>query len=220
MPPVPAGARRLPRAFYARNALRLARALLGKILVHDGPGGRTAGRIVEVEAYRGPEDRAAHSAGGRRSPRNEVMWGPPGRLYVYFVYGMHHCANVVAAREGIPEAVLLRALEPLEGMEVMRRRRGRKVPVEHLLRGPACLCKGMGIDRRHNGALLSRGPLKILDAPAIPARAVVRTPRVGVGYAGEHAVRPWRLFVRGNPSVSGPGPKNPPARTAEKRQPS
>jgi len=220
VPAVPAGARPLPRSFYARNALILARALLGKILVHDGPGGRTAGRIVEVEAYRGPGDRAAHSAGGRRTPRNEVMWGPEGRLYVYFVYGMHHCANVVAAREGVPEAVLLRALEPLEGVEIMRRRRGRKVPGKHLLRGPACLCKGMGIDRCHNGAGLSRGPLKILDAPGVPARTVVRTPRIGVGYAGEHAERPWRLFVQDSPSVSGPVWKNLAAASAGKRQPS
>ncbi|MFQ5749302.1 MAG: DNA-3-methyladenine glycosylase, partial [Planctomycetota bacterium] len=213
--------RSLPRHFYRRHTVDVARDLLGcEIWVRHAGESPRRGRIVEVEAYRGPEDRAAHSAGGRRTPRNEVMWGPEGRLYVYFVYGMHHCANVVAAREGIPEAVLLRALEPLEGVEIMRRRRRRKVPAEHLLRGPACLCKGMGIDRRHNGTVLSRGPLRILDAPAIPAGRIARTPRIGVGYAGEHASRPWRFFVRGNVSVSGPVSKNLPARPSGKRQPS
>ena len=193
----------LPRDFYATDALRLARRLLGKVLVHRTRDGTTAGRIVEVEAYRGPTDRAAHSFGGRRTPRNEVMWGPPGHAYVYFVYGMHWCANVVAAREGVPEAVLLRALEPLAGHDLMRARR-RAVVDAALLRGPANLCKGMGIDRRQNGADLTSGDLVLLDAPAVPPRRVVRAPRIGVAYAGDHALLPWRLFVHGSPAVSKP----------------
>lgn len=203
--------RPLSRSFFRRDALRLARALLGKTLVHVTAAGRTAGRIVEVEAYRGPEDRAAHSAGGRRTPRNEVMWGEPGHAYVYFVYGMHWCANVVAAAPGRPEAVLLRAVEPLEGLALMRARRGGRAPEAApgiadaaLARGPANLCRAFGIDRAHNGLDLTGGALFIEDAPPVPARAVVRTARIGVDYAGDHALRPWRLFVAGSPAVSGP----------------
>jgi DNA-3-methyladenine glycosylase len=194
----------LRREFYSVDSLRLARALLGKVLVHDSAGGVTAGRIVEVEAYRGPEDRAAHSSGGRRTPRNESMWGPAGHAYVYFVYGMHWCLNVVAARAGLPQAVLLRAIEPLAGLGLMRARRGPRAPDDGLARGPANLCKAMGIDRRHDGADLVGGRLTVLDAEPLRAAQVVRTPRIGVGYAGADAMRPWRFFVRGSASVSAP----------------
>lgn len=194
----------LPVAFYARPTLRIARALLGKILVHDGPAGITAGRIVEVEAYRGPEDRAAHTAGGRRTARNEVMWGPAGRLYVYFTYGMHHCCNVVTRAAGIPEAVLLRALEPVAGIELMRRRRGLRTdaPVAALARGPGNVCRAMAIDRDLNGCDLIAGPVRILDASPIRAARVATSARIGVAYAGDHALRPWRFFVRDSPAVS------------------
>jgi len=200
-----AGRAVLPVSFYLHPTLRVARALLGKILVHRSAEGVTAGRIVEVEAYRGPEDRAAHTAGGRRTPRNEVMWGPGGRLYVYFTYGMHFCSNVVTRPAGRPEAVLLRALEPVAGIELMRRRRGleRLIPEPLLARGPARLCRAMGIDRRLDGADLVAGPVAILDAPALGPGAVASSPRIGVAYAGEDALLPWRFFVRGSPAVSG-----------------
>ena len=184
--------------------LRVARALLGKTLVHDTAEGRTAGRIVEVEAYRGPADRAAHSSGGRRTPRNEVMYGPAGHAYVYFIYGMYFCMNVVCQPAGVPEAVLLRALEPLEGIALMRQRRSLPDgPEWRLCRGPGALCRALGITRVENGVDLVHGPLRILDAPPVPAGRVVRTPRIGVGYAGAHAALPWRFLLRGSPAVSG-----------------
>jgi len=194
----------LPRAFYPQPTLRVARALLGKILVHETAAGATAGRIVEVEAYRGPADRAAHSAGGHRSARNEVMWGPPGHAYVYFVYGMHHCVNVVCQPPEVPEAVLLRALEPVDGEVLMRRRRRLPdAPAWRLCRGPGALCQAMGIGRAENGADLVRGALRIRDAPGVPARRVARTARIGVAYAGADAARPWRFLMRGSRAVSG-----------------
>jgi DNA-3-methyladenine glycosylase len=197
-------ARALPRAFYLAPTLRVARALLGKTLVHETPEGTTAGRIVEVEAYRGPADRAAHSAGGHRSPRNEVMYGPPGRAYVYFIYGMHWCMNVVCQPPEVPEAVLLRALEPLEGEAVMRGRRALPdAPAWRLCRGPGALCRAMGVTGAENGVDLLRGPLRILDAPPLPSASVTHTSRIGVDYAGPDAARPWRFAVRGSRAVSG-----------------
>jgi DNA-3-methyladenine glycosylase len=196
--------RALPRRFYAYPSPRVARHLLGKLLVHDTPEGRTAGRIVEVEAYRGPTDRAAHSYGGRRTARNDAMYGPPGHAYVYFVYGMHFCLNVVCREPEVPEAVLIRALEPVWGIGLMRRRRGLPdAPEWRLCKGPGVLCRAMAITRAQNAANLVRGTLRVLDAPPIPPRAIGRTPRVGVDYAGPDAARPWRFFVKGNAAVSG-----------------
>jgi DNA-3-methyladenine glycosylase len=200
---IPTGAVVLGREFAARPTLLVARALLGKVLVHDTRGGLTAGRIVEVEAYRGPADRAAHTFGGRRTPRNETMWGPAGHLYVYFTYGMHYCCNVVTRGDGLPEAVLLRALEPLDGLALMRRRRGNAALADAALcRGPANLCRAMGIDRRADGIDLTRGRLVLLDAPATPDRRIARSPRIGVAYAGADAALPWRFYVRDTPAVS------------------
>ncbi len=194
----------LPRTFYADPSLRVARRLLGKLLVHETADGPTSGRIVEVEAYRGPTDRAAHSFGGRRSPRNEAMYGPPGHAYVYFIYGMHFCMNVVCREPDVPEAVLLRALEPVAGIPVMRARRAlADAPEWRLCRGPGALCRAMGITRAENHADLCRGALRIFDAPDVPARDVARTPRIGVDYAGADAARPWRFAVRSSRAVSG-----------------
>ena len=179
--------------------------------MHDTPDGRAAGRIVEVEAYRGPADRAAHSSGGHRSARNEVMYGPAGHAYVYFVYGMHHCVNVVTQGPGVPEAVLLRALEPLDGLDLMRRRRGLPdAPEWRLCRGPGALCQALGIARGENGADLRRGPLRLVAGPPVPARDVARSPRIGIDYAGPDVARPWRFYVRGVRAVS--GPRTPPSR--------
>ena len=195
----------LPRAFYLRPTLGVARALLGQLLVHDTPDGRVAGRIVEVEAYRGPTDRAAHSRDGHRSARNEAMYGPPGHAYVYFIYGMHHCVNVVTRPPEVPEAVLLRALEPVAGLALMRARwrLPAGAPDWRLCRGPGALCQALGITRAHNTEDLRRGPLRILAGDPVPAARVARTPRIGVAHAGPDAARPWRLVVRGSQAVSG-----------------
>lgn len=198
--------RALPRAFYQAPTLLVARRLLGQVLVHETAEGVAAGRIVEVEAYRGPADRAAHSRGGHRSPRNEVMWGPAGHAYVYFVYGMHHCVNVVTRAAGVPEAVLIRALEPTAGLDLMRarRRRGSTLAEWALCRGPGALCEALGIDRAQNGADLRRGPLRILRAAPVASRLVARTARIGVAYAGADAARPWRFVVATSRAASGP----------------
>jgi DNA-3-methyladenine glycosylase len=180
------------RAWFDRSAAELAPALLGALLIHDTPEGRIAARIVEVEAYLGPEDLAAHSARGR-TPRNAVMFGPPGHLYVYFVYGMHHCANVVCGPGDKPEAVLLRGAQVVEGEELARARRG-DVPGARLAAGPGNLAAAFGIDHSLNGADLLAGPIRVVQG-ASPA-SFVRTPRIGVGYAGAWATRPLRFVTR------------------------
>lgn len=181
---------RLPAAFYARPALEVARALLGKVLVHQDGRTRRAGRIVEVEAYVGPHDLACHASKGRTA-RTEVLFGPPGRAYVYLIYGMYHCFNVVTDRDGYPSAVLVRGVEPLEG-----------VPAFARTDGPGRLCRALGIDLGHNREDLE-GPRVFLEpAEAVPERAVARGPRIGVDYAGAWADEPLRLWVLGHPHVS------------------
>jgi DNA-3-methyladenine glycosylase len=180
--------------------LTVARACLGKLLVHETPEGLVAGRIVETEAYRGPEDRAAHSAGGRRTARTEVMFGPAGHAYVYFIYGMHWAFNIVAARAGEPHAVLVRALEPVLGAELMAARRGLDPKRRELTNGPGKLCAALGIDRRQYGADLCAGPLYLAEGAA--PRKIGRSARINVDYAGEWAGRAFRFYERGSPWVS------------------
>lgn len=190
--------RHLPRAFFARGTLAVARDLLGCYLVHDGPGGRTVGRIIEVEAYRGPRDPASHAY--RRTARSEVMWGPPGTAYVYFSYGNHACMNVVAEPEGRAGAVLLRALEPVAGIGLMRRRRGTD-DLRLLASGPGRLTQAMGITLEHNRADLVRGPLYLARGPR--PQAIATAPRIGISMATD--VR-WRFVERGSPFLSRPVP--------------
>ena len=203
-------ARPLPPSFYARDTVVVARALLGQLLVSAvGRGGRRClARIVETEAYVGPDDPACHAAGWRRTPRTEVLYGPPGFAYVYFTYGMHWCVNVVTEREGYPAAVLLRAVEPLAGLTVMRRRRG-AVPDAALTSGPARLTEALGIDRRLNGHRLSARPLWIERGAAVPARRVAVGPRVGIRVATDW---PLRFWIRDNPFVSPARPRQPQGR--------
>lgn len=205
-----AGAERcLERPFFARDPETLAADLLGRVLVRRlEDGTRLAGRIVETEAYLGVIDRAAHTFGGRRTARNEAMYGEPGTLYVYFTYGMHHCANVVCGRKDEPVAVLLRGLEPVDGIEVMQRHRrgarpGNEPRATDLCSGPAKLCQAMRIDRSLNHAALPRqGAVWIEAGRPVGDAEVVRCPRIGVAYAGDWADRPLRFLIRGNAHVS------------------
>lgn len=191
----------LPRAFYARPVLSVARDVIGKLLVHRTPRGILAGRIVEAEAYRGPEDRAAHSFGGRRTARTEAMYGPPGFAYVFFVYGMHWHVNLVTTREEAPHAVLLRAVEPVVGVELMAERRGLLPSDVNVCNGPGKLCQAFGIDKRHYGVDLTRGALFLSEA-SVPRGKLARSPRIGVDYAQEWAEKPWRFYEQGNRWVS------------------
>jgi len=178
--------RRLERAFYGHGSVELAPQLLNKVLV----AGPCAGRIVEVEAYRS-DDPASHSYRGRTN-RNAVMFGPAGHLYVYFTYGMHYCSNVVVASEGDAQAVLLRAVVPIRGIELMRERRGGR-PDAILTNGPGKLCQAMAIGRLHDGAdLCAGGELAIVDDGVPPPDAPHITPRIGIRVAAE---RPWRWLA-------------------------
>ena len=184
---------KLPRAFFAQTTLTVARELIGMLLVHDDGRTRRAGRIVETEAYLGPADRAAHSSRGRTA-RTEVMFGPPGHAYVYFIYGVWNCLNVVTAPAGVPHAVLLRALEPLTG-------------ITSGTWGPGLVCRAMHIDRRLNGVDLGGDELW-LERPRRRSRPRIgRGTRIGVDYAGEWARRPWRFFDRASAYVSTVSPQ-------------
>lgn len=197
----PAGApTALDRSWFDRPALAIAHDLLGMRLIHRGDDGTVGGRIVEVEAYAGPEDLAAHSAGGRRTPRTEVMFGPPGHLYVYLVYGLHHCVNVVAGPGTKPEAVLIRSLALDEGLDLARARRGGRADDVRLASGPGNVGAAMGVDRRLSGTDLLEGPVRL--EPSRPIGSVRAGPRVGVGYAGAWADEPMRLWIDRDPHVS------------------
>ncbi len=187
----------LPRDFYARYTITVARELLGCLLVHRTPEGITAGRVVETEAYL-QGDPACHAAKGM-TPRNSVMFGLPGYAYVYFTYGMHYCFNVVSAPEGVGEAVLVRALEPVTGMTVMQRRRGRQ-NVRELCSGPAKLTQAMGIARKHNRQDLTSGDLFL--CPGDTNSAIVTTTRIGIK---EGAELPLRFYLQDNIYISGKG---------------
>jgi DNA-3-methyladenine glycosylase len=191
--------RPLPAAFYARETELVARELLGAVLQCTARGTRCRGRIVETEAYTGEEDLACHAAAGRTA-RTEVLYGPPGRAYVYFIYGMHWCVNAVTRRAGMPSAVLIRAVEPLEGIEAMRRRRHGR-PDAELTNGPGKLCEAFGITGpAHHGASLISSALRIYPGDAVPDSDVEVTPRIGIVKAAED---PLRWIVRSCGYVSG-----------------
>ena len=201
----------LPVDFYRRPTLDVARDLIGKVLVYKSKSGTTAGAIVEVEAYIGEDDPACHAAPGP-TVRNAPLYGPPGRAYVYLKYGLHDMMNCVTEEEGSPAAVLIRALEPLEGLDVMRRRRARAkwrkgkppVPDHELCRGPGNLCRAMGITLADNKRPLQRGPLTIHDR-GVTYDELVWSKRIGIRVGTEN---PWRASVSGHPSVSGRATRN------------
>jgi DNA-3-methyladenine glycosylase len=180
----------LKRGFYARPTVEVARGLLGKVLVH----GPTAGRIVETEAYLGLEDLAAHASRGV-TPRTRVIFGPPGHAYVYFIYGRYECLNLIAEPAGQPGCVLIRAIEPLAGVEIMRRRRPAARSLEELASGPARLTLAMGISRAHNGLDVTRGELVVLETDGEAPFEIAATPRIGIRHCADW---PLRFLVRGS----------------------
>jgi len=184
-----------PREAYLRPTVEVARDILGKVLIHQKNGHILAGRIVEAEAY-GSDDPSCHACRGM-TPRNAPMFGPPGHAYVYFTYGMYFCLNAVTGPEGRGEAVLIRAVEPLEGIEVMKANRKTDV-LTNLTSGPGKLCQAFGLDKSHNYLDLTGSELRIVDDGWKPEEIVTST-RVGIRVAVEN---PWRFYVAGNPHVS------------------
>jgi DNA-3-methyladenine glycosylase len=190
---------KLARDFYEQPTIQVAQQLLGKSLVRVNPEGVTSGIILETEAYIGLEDKASHASRGQ-TRRNAVMFGPAGFAYVYVIYGLHHCLNLVTEPEAYPAAVLLRALQPDEGVELMRARR-RKQDIRLLANGPGNLCQALGIERSFNGIDVCGDALFVEDHGYSPAEIVVTT-RVGVDYAEHWKDMPWRFYIAGHPGVS------------------
>jgi DNA-3-methyladenine glycosylase len=195
--------KKLSREFYLRkDTLRVARDLLGKLLVvPTDDGTRISGMIVEAEAYLGIEDKAAHSYGGRRTARNEITYGEGGYVYVFFVYGMYFQLNLVTGPAGLAHVVLIRAVEPIEGIEIMRKRRG-KMPDKNLTSGPGKLTIAFGIDRSLNGEDLLGDRIWVEEHKNFKKSEIASGPRIGIDYAAEFVEMPWRFWVHGNQFVS------------------
>ncbi|WP_077610354.1 DNA-3-methyladenine glycosylase [Clostridium sp. Marseille-P2415] len=198
----------LSREFYNRDSIIVAKELLGKILVHEAGGKKVSAKIVETEAYMGIGDKAAHSYGGRRTPRVEVMYGGPGFSYVFMIYGMYDCFNIVTREEGIPQAVLIRAVEPMGEVGFMAENRYKKPygqlsrsQITGLTNGPGKLCRALLIDRSLNGEDLCGNKLYLLEGQKEDF-PIVSTKRIGVDYAGEARDYPWRFYIEGNRYVS------------------
>ncbi len=197
--------KKLPDSFYKReNVIAIAKDLLGKVLVTKWNDVVTSGRIVEVEAYNGIIDKASHAFGGRRTARNEIMYANGGVAYVYLCYGIHHLFNVVTNNPEAPHAILIRALEPVKGMDTMLQRVGKKKLDYSLTRGPGNLSKALGLFTKHSGFSLRSKELFIADDGfVLSKKKIAASPRIGVDYAGDDALLHYRFFVKGNPYVSG-----------------
>jgi DNA-3-methyladenine glycosylase len=195
---------KLPASFYIRkDVVRIARELLGKVLVTEFEGQHTAGMIVETEAYAGATDKASHAFGNRRTKRTEIMYREGGTAYVYLIYGIHHLFNVVTHMAEVPHAVLIRAVEPIEGIDIMLERRGMEQLKPNITAGPGAMSVALGIHTRHTGYTLQAPELFIEDRGIkVPDKNIVSTTRVGVAYAAEDALRPYRFYIKDNSYVS------------------
>jgi DNA-3-methyladenine glycosylase len=197
--------KKLPASFYQRsNVLRIAKELLGKLLVTNFDNRQTIGRIVEVEAYNGIGDKASHAYGGRRTKRTEIMYGHGGTAYVYLIYGIHHLFNVVTNTTDVPHAILIRAIEPVSGIDVMLERMKKPKADYTVGRGPGNVSKALGIFTMHTGLWLQDNTIFIADDDFhVKRTAIVASKRIGVDYAAEDALLPYRFYIKGNPYVSG-----------------
>ncbi|WLD92468.1 DNA-3-methyladenine glycosylase [Alkalihalobacillus sp. AL-G] len=199
---------KLSKSFYEQPTLQLAKELLGKEVIYESENGQVGGRIVEVEAYKGPEDKAAHSFGGRRTTRTEIMFGPPGFIYMFLIYGMHNCFNIVSGPEGKPEAILIRAIEPTIGVETMLQNRFPNVHtfknshLKTLTNGPGKLCKALGITMKQYGWSLTNSPVMVTEGTDVYESEISIGPRINIDYAGEHIHLPWRFWITDNAFVS------------------
>lgn len=203
--------KKLDREFYKDETLEVSKKLLGKLLVHKVDGFELIGKIVEVEAYMGPDDKAAHSYNNRRTERVEVMYGPPGFAYIFTIYGMNYCMNIVTARVGIPNAILIRALEPVSDLNQMSINRYNKsysdlnkTQIRNLTNGPGKLCKALRIDKSCYGEDLCGDKLYLLEEASEKEFEVCTSPRINIDYAEEAIHYPWRFFIKDNPFVSLP----------------
>lgn len=191
----------LGRDFYNRDTLTVAEEVLGKTLVHVTEEGITKGKIVEVEAYIGPQDKAAHSYNNLYSERTKIQYGEGGYAYVYLIYGMYHCMNIVTNRANLPESLLIRALEPLEGIELMKQRR-KTDRLKMLCNGPGKLCQAMGITKENYGDDLCGDALYLEEGEALEKEQILRSRRINIDYAEEAKEFLWRFSIRDNPCVS------------------
>lgn len=193
---------RLDLPFFQRDSITLAQNLLGKLLVREIDGARIVTKIVETEAYMGAEDKAAHSYNNRRTPRTEVMFGRAGIVYVYIIYGMYYCLNIVAAKEEIPQAVLIRGVEPIEGLDIIKKNRVIKSEkIQDLTNGPGKLCQALNIDKTLNGSdLVLENELYILDNKE--KYETISAKRINIDYAGEYKEKLWRFYIKDNIYVS------------------
>lgn len=188
--------KKLEREFYIRDVNIVARDLIGKLLVHESNGGITSGFIIETEAYKGPEDKASHTYNNRRTSRTEIQFHEGGYAYVYMIYGMHYCFNITVNIASKPEAVLIRALSPHEGIELMKRRR-KTESLRNLCNGPGKLCSAMGITKEHYGIDLCGDELYLIDCER-PAPVIMTSPRINIDYAEEYVNAEWRYYAASN----------------------